>query len=112
MRIAISSTGKDLTSNVSSVFGRADYFIIIDTEAKTVVDILDNSEAKNSSKGAGIIAASFVAELSVDMIFSGKVGPTAAKVLEKSLILTVSNVSGPVCEVIDEIYRSEYKMNV
>ena len=104
MNIAISSTGKDIKSNVSHVFGRADYFLIIDTESKCVVDILDNSKAKNSSKGAGVVAATAVARSGVDMVFSGKIGPTASRILEESLVSAVTGMSGSICEVLDQIY--------
>lgn len=104
MKIAISSTGKSIESNVSHVFGRADYFLIVDTESKSVIDVLDNSKAKNSSKGAGVIAASLVAKSGIDMVFSGKIGPTASEILEKSLVSQVTSVSGPICEILNEIY--------
>lgn len=104
MKIAISSTGRDLESNVSLVFGRADYFIIIDTEVKGVVDVVDNSYAKNCGKGAGVAAATLVAQSGVEMVFSGKIGPTADMVLKESLISATPGVSGRVCEVLNKIY--------
>lgn len=104
MKIAISSTGRDLESNVSLVFGRADYFIIIDTESKVVVDIIDNFYAKGCGKGAGVAAATLVAQSGVSMVFSGKIGPTAGMVLKESLISATPGVSGRVCEVLNKIY--------
>ena len=103
MRIAISSTGKDITSRVAQVFGRADCFIIFDTDFGCVVDILDNSEAKVAMKGAGVKAATLVACEYVDMVFSGTVGPIATKILEKSLISIQTKVSGSVEDVIDKV---------
>jgi predicted Fe-Mo cluster-binding NifX family protein len=104
MKIAIASTKKSLISNVADVFGRADYFIIIDTESKNVIDILDNFEAKAASRGAGVIAATLVANSGVVMVFSGKIGPTASRILEQSLVSHTGGMSGTIAEVIDKVY--------
>ena len=105
MKIAIASTGKELSSDVSDAFGRADYFMIIDTETKTVIDILDNYLAKDSSRGAGVSAATLVVNSGAVMVFSGRIGPKALRVLEQSLVSYTEGVSGTIPEVIDKIYE-------
>jgi predicted Fe-Mo cluster-binding NifX family protein len=105
MKIAIASIGKRLTSNVADSFGRADYFIIVDTETKLVVDVLDNSEAKDSSRGSGVNAATLVANSGVVMVFSGRIGPKASKVLEQSLVSHTGGVSGTVAGVLNKVYN-------
>jgi predicted Fe-Mo cluster-binding NifX family protein len=104
MKIVIASTGKDLTSAVADAFGRADYFIIVDTETKLVVNVLDNSVAKASSRGAGVSAATLVAKSGAVMVFSGRIGPKASTVLERSLVLHIADVSGTVAEVLNKFY--------
>ena len=104
MKIAIASTGTRLTSNVADAFGRADYFIIVDTETKLVVDVLDNSGAKDSSRGAGVNAATLVAKSGAVMVFSGRIGPKASRVLEQSLVSHTADVSGTVAEVLNKAY--------
>lgn len=104
MKIAIASTGKGLTSNIADAFGRADYFIIVDTETKLVVDVLDNSGAKDSSRGAGVNAATLVANSGTVMVFSGRIGPKALRVLEQSLVSHTAGVSGIVAEVLNKVY--------
>ena len=55
MIIAISSKGSDLDSLVDERFGRANYFIIYDTEANRF-EALDNEMNAKSSQGVGVKA--------------------------------------------------------
>lgn len=103
MRVAISSTGKDLSSLVSKPFGRADYFIIFDTEMSVIVDVIDNSAANMFASGAGVKAASLVANSGVTHVISGNVGPKALQVLEGSSIVIIVGASGTVESVIRNI---------
>lgn len=76
MKIAISSQGKDLSSNVDPRFGRARYFIIYDTESGGF-EAIDNNQNINAAQGAGIQAAQIVARQNVAVVISGNLGPKA-----------------------------------
>lgn len=96
MKVAVSSTGKELRSPVDPRFGRADFLLIIETDTCSIVEVIDNTEAKNAAHGAGINAASRIAEAGVKAVLTGRVGPKAAAVCEKAHITMVNDVSGTV----------------
>lgn len=107
MKIAISSTGKDFNSAVDPRFGRADYLIIADTESGEIVQVIENLSAKEAAQGAGIHAASRIAEAGVKVLLTGRVGPKAAVVCEKAGITMINNVTGNVAEAI-RTYTSSF----
>ena len=61
MKVAITSKGKSLDSEVDPRFGRAAFILVVDTESFEF-EALDNSENVNAFKGAGIQAASMVGD--------------------------------------------------
>ena len=104
MKIAISATGKDLDSSIDPRFGRASYFVIVDTESGNIVNIIDNLAAQDAAQGAGINAATLVAGSGTQAVLTGQVGPKAFEVLQASGIRIISNVSGKVGEAVEQ-YR-------
>ena len=84
MKIAISSTGKDITSQVDVRFGRCPYFIIVDIEDKKVKNkkIVKNI-AMAQGGGAGISAAEIVGNEKVDAVITVNMGPRAFDVLRQ-----------------------------
>jgi len=84
MKVAVSSMGKTIDDNVSFVFGRCPYFIIVeieDNKIKTTEAIKNESTAQNS--GAGISTAQLMAEKDVNAVITGNVGPRALDVLRQ-----------------------------
>lgn len=79
MKICVTGRGPDLASQVDPRFGRAGFFIIYDDEE--TFEVVDNSENKQVSGGAGIQAATTVAEKECDWAVSGHMGPEALSVL-------------------------------
>ena len=85
MKIAISSTGEDLTAKADPRFGRAPYFVLLDDtdpDAPGGVTVLKN-EAAEAAAGAGTEAARQVIEAGANVIISGSVGPNAFQVFEQ-----------------------------
>jgi len=84
MKVAISSTGKDLSSSVSDVFGRCPYFIIVDIEDNKVTkfDVIDNLSSEQAGS-AGISAAKIVVAKGVEAVITRNVGPRALDVLKQ-----------------------------
>ncbi len=80
MKVAVSSTGKNLESEVSEVFGRCPYFLIIElkngNEKSSVTKVLDNAAAKQKG-GSGVSAAQTVAAEGVEAVVAGNFGPRA-----------------------------------
>ncbi|AGF76961.1 hypothetical protein UWK_00376 [Desulfocapsa sulfexigens DSM 10523] len=96
MKIAITATGNTLDSMVDPRFGRAAWFLIIDTETKELLQAINNIAGKEAAHGAGISAAAQVADIGVEALLTGRVGPKALPVLEKAGVKAVNDVSGSV----------------
>ncbi len=64
MKVAVTSSGKTLDSPVDPRFGRAAYFLIVDTDSLEF-EVVDNTDNINAFKGAGIQAAVRVALLCI-----------------------------------------------
>ena len=105
MKIAISSTGKEIDSKVDPRFGRADYLLIVETASGAVVQVIDNLDARNAAQGAGINAASRIAEAGAQAILTGRVGPKAADVCKKAGIEMVNDVSGSVDDAVQQYIK-------
>lgn len=99
MKIAVSSTGRDLDSPVDPRFGRAAYILIVDTDSMAV-EALDNSENVNAFKGAGIQAASMINDKYADVLLTGYCGPNAFKALKAANIKVAGDVGGTVREAV------------
>jgi len=106
MRIAISSTGKELESNLDPRFGRAAYFIILDAETMDF-EAVENSQNLNLPQGAGIQAGKTVADHHVDALITGHCGPKAFKVLQKAGVKVVTGAGGKVADAIDQFKKGE-----
>ena len=75
MNIAITSTGETLESTSDPRFGRAQYFIIVDTETGDFRAIRNpNIDAMG---GAGIQSAQLVAKEGIEAVVTGSCGPNA-----------------------------------
>ena len=79
MKIAVSSCGDTLQSKTHALFGRCDYFVIIDAESG-IWKAVKNISAENPS-GAGTACAQLMFDEGVNVVISGQVGPNAFEVL-------------------------------
>jgi predicted Fe-Mo cluster-binding NifX family protein len=100
MKIAITATGNSLDSMVDPRFGRAAWFLIVDTETNELLEAINNTAGKEAAHGAGISAAAQVADKGVEALLTGRVGPKAMPVLEKAGVQAVNDVSGTVLDAI------------
>jgi predicted Fe-Mo cluster-binding NifX family protein len=99
MKIAVTSKGKDLDSQVDPRFGRAAYILIVDTDGFEF-EVVDNSENVNALKGAGIQAAAMVSDKGAEFLLTGLCGPNAFKTLEVAGIKVANDVSGTVRDAV------------
>ncbi len=100
MKIAVTSKGTNLDSEVDPRFGRAAYIIIVDTETLEF-EAVDNSANVNALKGAGIQAASSISDKGAGVLLTGYCGPNAFKTLEAANIKVANDVSGTVREAVN-----------
>ena len=103
MKVAISSTGKDLNAPLDPRFGRCPYFVIVETEDMTF-EVLTN-DAGAQGGGAGIQAAGQVASKKVDAVMTGNCGPNAVQTLNAAGIQLYSGQTGTVREVVELFKR-------
>lgn len=104
MRIAISSEGNELDSNLDPRFGRAAYFIILDAETMDF-EVVENNKNFNLPGGAGIQAGKTVADQHVDALITGHCGPKAFKVLQNAGIKIVTGAGGKVTEAVEQFKK-------
>jgi len=99
MKIAVTSMGTDIDSEVDPRFGRAAYIIIVDSETFEF-ETLDNKENVNALKGAGIQAARMVSDKGADILLTGYCGPNAFKAMNAAKIRVANDAKGTVREAV------------
>lgn len=100
MRIAITSQGPELTSQVDPRFGRARYLIVFDTQTEELT-VLDNSRNLNAVQGAGIQTVKDVVNERACAVLTGHVGPKAQEALEAAQVQIFLGASGTVKDALD-----------
>jgi predicted Fe-Mo cluster-binding NifX family protein len=80
LRIAVTAEGKELSSEIDLRFGRAKWLIVVDTETGDC-EAHDNIVNLNAVQGAGIQTGQNIANLGVEAVITGNVGPNAFKTL-------------------------------
>ena len=81
MKIAVTSQGSELSSEIDLRFGRAKWLIIFDTETDDF-QAHDNALNLNAAQGAGIQTGQNIANLGADVVITGNVGPNACRTLK------------------------------
>jgi len=99
MKIAVTSVGTNLDSEVDPRFGRAAYIIIVDSDT-FAFEAVDNKENVNAMKGAGIQAAKAVSEKGAEVLLTGFCGPNAFKAMNAAKIGVANNASGSIREAV------------
>ena len=109
MKIAISSTGKDLESQVDARFGRCSHFLIVEIENKEIksVKAIENTAASQMG-GAGISAAEIVANEKVKIVITANVGPRAFSVFGQFGI-KIYQGQGKIKDVVQEFLDGKLK---
>jgi len=92
MKIAISACGETLAAKAHTLFGRCDYFVIIDTETGET-DAVKNTSAE-AATGAGTAAAQELFNAGVQAVISGQIGPNACEVLKAAGIAMYNAPAG------------------
>ncbi|MGB6837181.1 MAG: NifB/NifX family molybdenum-iron cluster-binding protein, partial [Dehalococcoidia bacterium] len=105
MKVAVTSRGPDLDSEVDPRFGRCPLLLIVDTESMGF-EVLENP-AVAAPGGAGIQAAEAVAREEVKAVITGNCGPNAYEALSAAGIAVIVGASGSVREALERYRRGE-----
>ena len=105
MKIAVSSTGDRLDAEVSQVFGRCPYFLVVDTETMVAAPLVN--PGMEASGGAGVQAAQLIVRQGAGVVLSGKVGPNAMQILKASGIAFGAVQEGTVLEAVGRFRSGE-----
>ena len=80
MKVAVTCVSQTMDSMVDPRFGRAKYFLLVDTDSDEF-KVEDNTQNLNAAQGAGIQAGQNVANSGAEAVITGNVGPNAFKTL-------------------------------
>ncbi|MDD3370671.1 MAG: NifB/NifX family molybdenum-iron cluster-binding protein [Alphaproteobacteria bacterium] len=84
MKIAFTTSGKDMSAPMDPRFGRAAGFLIYDTDGKTFTCI--ENKGVDAAQGAGIKAAETIAKAGAQALVTGDCGPKAVQALAQANI--------------------------
>lgn len=108
MKIAVSVEKPDLDAQMDPRFGRARYFLIVDSQNLSWKS-LENSMSMDLAQGAGIQAAQNILRESPDVVLTGNCGPKAFKVLEAKGISVCVGVKGTAREAVQAYLEGRYR---
>ncbi len=111
MKLAVTSQGQELSSPVDPRFGRANCFVLVDTETG-LASAVDNSVNLNAAQGAGIQAGRKVVELGVNALVTGHVGPKAYATLQAGGVQVYTGATGTVAEAVEQFKTGALKQAV
>ena len=101
MKIAISSKGNTLDSELDPRFGRAGSFILVDPETMSF-EVVENRQNLHLSQGAGIQAAQTIIEHGASVLLTGNCGPKAFQVFKAARVKVAVGISGSIKEAIHQ----------
>jgi len=106
MKVAITSSGNDLMADIDPRFGRAENFIIVDSETMEFI-VVENTQNLNLPQGAGIQAAKTIVDQKAEVLITGNCGPKAFKILNKVAIKIIVGAKGRVIDALQQYKNNE-----
>lgn len=105
MKIAVSTSEKNVEALLDARFGRCTYFQIHDTE-NGEVKVVENS-GNLSNGGAGIAASQQLIDENIDVIITGNLGPNAFKIIDKANVKAYKCESISVGDALEKYKKNE-----
>jgi len=101
MKVAITSTGNSLESKLDSRFGRCSFFVIYDTESKSV-EFIPNPNKENV-EGAGPASVNLIASRDAKKVVSGEFGAKVKSLFDSLQIqlIVLNDEEKTINEIID-----------
>ncbi len=104
MIVAVTAQQGRMDAQVDLRFGRAAFFMVADTRTMEV-SAYDNIAGVDAGNGAETGASQLMSEHRVELLYTGKVGPKAADVLERAGIRVVEVTEGTVGEILTKAWQ-------
>lgn len=106
MRLAVSAQGEGLDSSVDQRFGRAPWFVIVDTNGGAG-EAIRNEQNLEAAQGAGIQAAQTIANRNVDAVVTGHCGPKAFRILTAAGVGVYLGAQGSVSNAVEQFRKRQ-----
>ncbi len=100
MKIAITSQGTTHDSPIDTRFGRASYFVVYDDETNSW-ECINNEQNMQAAQGAGIQAATIIANAACKVLITGHCGPKAYRTLRAAGIDIYSSKAATVDQALE-----------
>jgi predicted Fe-Mo cluster-binding NifX family protein len=105
MKIAVSSYGKNLNSQIDPRFGRCAYFLIVNTDDMSF-EVFEN-KGVSLTRGAGIQAGQFVISKGAKALITGNCGPKAVQTLSAAGVELFTGHTGSVIEALEKYKNAD-----
>jgi predicted Fe-Mo cluster-binding NifX family protein len=105
MKIAVSSYGKDLNSQIDPRFGRCAYFLIVNTDDMSF-EAFEN-KGVSLTGGAGIQAGQFIISKGAKALITGNCGPKAVQMLSAAGVKLFTGHTGSVIEALEKYKNAD-----
>lgn len=99
MKVVIASSGPTLSAQIDARLGRAQYFIVADTDSDKF-DVLENKNI-DAPSGAGVGAAKTIIDSGAEAVIAGNCGPKAEQILAAAGVKIYSGITGTVEKAIE-----------
>lgn len=101
MKIAVTSMGTDLNSDVDPRFGRTQYFLVVDSETLDF-RVVENKQNLNLPQESGIQSSKTVMDAGAEVVITGNCGPKAFKALSTAGVKISVDFTGRVIEAVQK----------
>ncbi len=105
MKVCVTAGAEGLDAPVDPRFGRCPFFVFVDSESMAAESVPNTSA--NASGGAGIQAAQMLANLGVEALITGNIGPNAMQTLSAAKIKVYQHHGGTVRDAVEQFKRGE-----
>jgi predicted Fe-Mo cluster-binding NifX family protein len=107
MKIALTSVGNSLDSEIDLRFGRSAFFLIVDLE--TMVNKFIKNHNKDGHGGVGIQSAQMIIQEEVKAVITGKCGPNVFETLTAANLEIYEGITGTVRNAIEDFKNKKLR---
>jgi predicted Fe-Mo cluster-binding NifX family protein len=102
VKVVVTTKSEGIDSEVDPRFGRARYFVMVDTDSGESKSI-DNAGGIAAAQGAGVQAAETLCRLGAECLVTGHCGPKAFRALQAAGIVVYTGASGTAEDAVGQL---------